>query len=88
MQAAHISTVPSREEPAPHPDNWNTYCANYMLSFEVKLWGLRVRATNTASVPSVLQHFQRVIPHQLDSGPDKVITAAYQVKYNAKKMKK
>ncbi|KAI4828388.1 hypothetical protein KUCAC02_022484 [Chaenocephalus aceratus] len=35
----------------------------------------------------MLQHFQRVIPHQLDSGPDKVITAAYQVKYNAKKMK-
>ncbi|XP_075997619.1 ecotropic viral integration site 5 protein homolog isoform X2 [Genypterus blacodes] len=36
----------------------------------------------------MLQHFQRVIPHQLDSGPDKVIQAAYQVKYNAKKMKK
>uniref|UniRef100_A0A669E039 Ecotropic viral integration site 5 n=1 Tax=Oreochromis niloticus TaxID=8128 RepID=A0A669E039_ORENI len=33
-------------------------------------------------------HFQKVIPHQLDSGPDKVIQAAYQVKYNAKKMKK
>lgn len=37
---------------------------------------------------TVLQHFQKVIPHQLDSGPDKVIQAAYQVKYNAKKMKK
>lgn len=36
----------------------------------------------------VLQHFQKVIPHQLDSGPDKVIQAAYQVKYNGKKMKK
>lgn len=35
-----------------------------------------------------LQHFQKVIPHQFDSGPDKVIQAAYQVKYNAKKMKK
>lgn len=35
-----------------------------------------------------LQHFQKVIPHQLDSGPDKVIQAAYQVKYNGKKMKK
>lgn len=34
------------------------------------------------------QHFQKVIPHQFDSGPDKVIQAAYQVKYNAKKMKK
>ncbi|XP_045063636.1 EVI5-like protein isoform X3 [Coregonus clupeaformis] len=36
----------------------------------------------------MLQHFQRVIPHQLESGPDKVILAAYNVKYNAKKMKK
>lgn len=35
-----------------------------------------------------LQHFQKVIPHQFDSGPDKVIQAAYQVKYNTKKMKK
>uniref|UniRef100_A0A3P8RE16 Rab-GAP TBC domain-containing protein n=1 Tax=Astatotilapia calliptera TaxID=8154 RepID=A0A3P8RE16_ASTCA len=34
------------------------------------------------------EHFQKVIPHQLDSGPDKVIQVAYQVKYNAKKMKK
>uniref|UniRef100_A0A6I8PQ23 Ecotropic viral integration site 5 n=1 Tax=Ornithorhynchus anatinus TaxID=9258 RepID=A0A6I8PQ23_ORNAN len=36
----------------------------------------------------MLQHFQKVIPHQFDSGPDKLIQAAYQVKYNAKKMKK
>ncbi|KAJ8279385.1 hypothetical protein COCON_G00064510 [Conger conger] len=36
----------------------------------------------------MLQHFQKVIPHQLDSGPDRVILIAYQVKYNAKKMKK
>lgn len=34
------------------------------------------------------QHFQKVVPHQLDSGPDRVILTAYQVKYNAKKMKK
>ncbi|MCJ8729703.1 hypothetical protein PDJAM_G00109430 [Pangasius djambal] len=34
------------------------------------------------------EYFQKVIPHQLDSGPDKVIQVAYQVKYNAKKMKK
>lgn len=40
------------------------------------------------SLCPVLQHFQKVIPHQLDSGPDKVIQAAYQVKYNGKKMKK
>ncbi|NWR05957.1 EVI5 protein, partial [Paradoxornis webbianus] len=36
----------------------------------------------------MLQHFQKVIPHQFDSGPDKLIQASYQVKYNAKKMKK
>lgn len=36
----------------------------------------------------MLQHFQKVIPHQFDSGPDKLILAAYQVKYNSKKMKK
>uniref|UniRef100_A0A803K141 Ecotropic viral integration site 5 n=1 Tax=Xenopus tropicalis TaxID=8364 RepID=A0A803K141_XENTR len=36
----------------------------------------------------MLQHFQKVIPHQFDGGPDKLIQAAYQVKYNAKKMKK
>ncbi|XP_077189123.1 ecotropic viral integration site 5 protein homolog isoform X4 [Paroedura picta] len=36
----------------------------------------------------MLQQFQKVIPHQFDSGPDKLIQTAYQVKYNAKKMKK
>ncbi|KAM4721611.1 ecotropic viral integration site 5 protein homolog isoform 2-T2 [Rhinophrynus dorsalis] len=36
----------------------------------------------------MLQQFQKVIPHQFDGGPDKLIQAAYQVKYNAKKMKK
>uniref|UniRef100_W5LH72 Ecotropic viral integration site 5 like n=1 Tax=Astyanax mexicanus TaxID=7994 RepID=W5LH72_ASTMX len=34
------------------------------------------------------QHFQKVIPHQFDSCPDKLIFRAYQVKYNPKKMKK
>uniref|UniRef100_A0A4X2JVR3 Ecotropic viral integration site 5 n=1 Tax=Vombatus ursinus TaxID=29139 RepID=A0A4X2JVR3_VOMUR len=34
------------------------------------------------------EHFQKVIPHQFDSGPDKLIQASYQVKYNTKKMKK
>lgn len=34
------------------------------------------------------EHFQKVIPHQFDGGPDKLIQAAYQVKYNSKKMKK
>nr|XP_036853974.1 ecotropic viral integration site 5 protein homolog isoform X6 [Manis javanica] len=36
----------------------------------------------------MLQHFQKVIPHQFDGGPDKLVQAAYQVKYNSKKMKK
>lgn len=35
-----------------------------------------------------LQYFQRVIPHQFDSCPDKLVLKAYQVKYNPKKMKR
>ncbi|XP_031417978.1 EVI5-like protein isoform X2 [Clupea harengus] len=34
------------------------------------------------------QHFQKVIPHQFDSCPDKLILRAYQIKYIPKKMKK
>ncbi|XP_051776638.1 EVI5-like protein isoform X1 [Erpetoichthys calabaricus] len=34
------------------------------------------------------QHFQKVIPHQFDSCPDKLVLKAYQVKYNPKKMKR
>uniref|UniRef100_A0A674N4N1 Ecotropic viral integration site 5 like n=1 Tax=Takifugu rubripes TaxID=31033 RepID=A0A674N4N1_TAKRU len=34
------------------------------------------------------QHFQKVIPHQFDSCPDKLILRAYQIKYNPKRMKK
>ncbi|XP_074835677.1 EVI5-like protein isoform X2 [Carettochelys insculpta] len=33
-------------------------------------------------------YFQKVIPHQFDSCPDKLILKAYQVKYNPKKMKR
>uniref|UniRef100_A0A6Q2ZPZ0 Rab-GAP TBC domain-containing protein n=1 Tax=Esox lucius TaxID=8010 RepID=A0A6Q2ZPZ0_ESOLU len=55
--------------------------------------GLAILQMNQAELiqldmEGMLQHFQRVIPHQLESGPDKVILAAYNVKYNAKKMKK
>ncbi|NWW46748.1 EVI5 protein, partial [Pedionomus torquatus] len=55
--------------------------------------GLAVLQTNQAELlqldmEGMLQHFQKVIPHQFDSGPDKLIQASYQVKYNAKKMKK
>ncbi|XP_029440600.1 EVI5-like protein isoform X2 [Rhinatrema bivittatum] len=34
------------------------------------------------------QYFQKVIPNQFDSCPDKLILKAYQVKYNPKKMKR
>ncbi|XP_053149773.1 EVI5-like protein isoform X3 [Hemicordylus capensis] len=34
------------------------------------------------------QYFQKVIPHQFDSCPDKLVFKAYQVKYNPKKMKR
>nr|XP_008102830.2 PREDICTED: EVI5-like protein isoform X1 [Anolis carolinensis] len=34
------------------------------------------------------QYFQKVIPHQFDSCPDKLILKAYQIKYNPKKMKR
>lgn len=34
------------------------------------------------------QYFQRVIPHQFDSCPDKLVLKAYQVKYNPKRMKR
>uniref|UniRef100_A0A8C7N820 Ecotropic viral integration site 5 n=1 Tax=Oncorhynchus kisutch TaxID=8019 RepID=A0A8C7N820_ONCKI len=55
--------------------------------------GLAILQMNQAELiqldmEGMLQYFQRVIPHQLESGPDKVILAAYNVKYNAKKMKK
>ncbi|KAM5256978.1 ecotropic viral integration site 5 protein homolog isoform 2-T2 [Ctenodactylus gundi] len=55
--------------------------------------GLAVLQMNQAELmqldmEGMLQHFQKVIPHQFDGGPDKLIQAAYQVKYNSKKMKK
>ncbi|XP_073175180.1 EVI5-like protein isoform X11 [Lepidochelys kempii] len=37
---------------------------------------------------NVMKYFQKVIPHQFDSCPDKLILKAYQVKYNPKKMKR
>ncbi|NWY08263.1 EVI5L protein, partial [Nothoprocta ornata] len=37
---------------------------------------------------NVMKFFQKVIPHQFDSCPDKLILKAYQVKYNPKKMKR
>nr|XP_046248342.1 EVI5-like protein isoform X1 [Scatophagus argus] len=65
-------------------------CEGLEIVFRV---GLAILQMNHAELiqldmEGMLQHFQKVIPHQLDSGPDKVIQTAYQVKYNAKKMKK
>ncbi|XP_022076087.2 ecotropic viral integration site 5 protein homolog isoform X3 [Acanthochromis polyacanthus] len=65
-------------------------CEGLEIVFRV---GLAILQMNQAELiqldmEGMLQHFQKVIPHQLDSGPDKVIQTAYQVKYNAKKMKK
>ncbi|XP_054645667.1 ecotropic viral integration site 5 protein homolog isoform X4 [Dunckerocampus dactyliophorus] len=65
-------------------------CEGLEIVFRV---GLAILQMNQAELiqldmEGMLQHFQRVIPRQMDSGPDKVIQAAYQVKYNAKKMKK
>ncbi|XP_059839893.1 EVI5-like protein isoform X1 [Hypanus sabinus] len=55
--------------------------------------GLAILQSNQAELmqldmEGMLQHFQKTIPHQFDSGPDKLIQTAYQIKYNAKKMKK
>ncbi|XP_071343365.1 ecotropic viral integration site 5 protein homolog isoform X5 [Trachinotus anak] len=65
-------------------------CEGLEIVFRV---GLAILQMNQAELiqldmEGMLQHFQKVVPHQFDSGPDKVIQAAYQVKYNAKKMKK
>ncbi|XP_057696603.1 EVI5-like protein isoform X2 [Corythoichthys intestinalis] len=65
-------------------------CEGLEIVFRV---GLAILQMNQAELiqldmEGMLQHFQKVIPRQLDGGPDKVIQAAYQFKYNAKKMKK
>ncbi|XP_053285766.1 ecotropic viral integration site 5 protein homolog isoform X4 [Pleuronectes platessa] len=65
-------------------------CEGLEIVFRVGLAILQMNQTELIQLDmeGMLQHFQRIIPNQLDSGPDKVIQAAYQVKYNAKKMKK
>ncbi|XP_019748690.1 EVI5-like protein isoform X2 [Hippocampus comes] len=65
-------------------------CEGLEIVFRV---GLAILQMNQAELiqldmEGMLQHFQKVIPRQLDTGPDKVIQAAYQFKYNPKKMKK
>uniref|UniRef100_A0A3Q1ATM7 Rab-GAP TBC domain-containing protein n=1 Tax=Amphiprion ocellaris TaxID=80972 RepID=A0A3Q1ATM7_AMPOC len=65
-------------------------CEGLEIVFRVGLAILQMNQTELIQLDmeGMLQHFQKIIPHQLDSGPDKVIQTAYQVKYNAKKMKK
>ncbi|XP_043857456.1 ecotropic viral integration site 5 protein homolog isoform X3 [Dromiciops gliroides] len=60
------------------------------IVFRVGLAVLQMNQTELMQLDmeGMLQHFQKVIPHQFDSGPDKLIQASYQVKYNTKKMKK
>ncbi|XP_051563183.1 EVI5-like protein isoform X1 [Myxocyprinus asiaticus] len=65
-------------------------CEGLEIVFRV---GMAILQMNQAELmqldmEGMLQYFQKAIPPQLDSGPDKVIQAAYQVRYNAKKMKK
>ncbi|XP_028299498.1 ecotropic viral integration site 5 protein homolog isoform X5 [Gouania willdenowi] len=65
-------------------------CEGLEIVFRVGLAILQMNQSELIQLDmeGMLQHFQKIIPHQLDSGPEKVIQAAYQVKYNAKKMKK
>ncbi|XP_029355126.1 ecotropic viral integration site 5 protein homolog isoform X5 [Echeneis naucrates] len=65
-------------------------CEGLEIVFRVGMAILQMNQTELIQLDmeGMLQHFQKVIPHQFGSGPDKVIQAAYQVKYNAKKMKK
>ncbi|KAM8888662.1 ecotropic viral integration site 5 protein homolog isoform 3-T3 [Synchiropus picturatus] len=65
-------------------------CEGLEIVFRVGMAILQMNQTELIQLDmeGMLQHFQRVVPHQFDSGPDKVIQMAYQVKYNAKKMKK
>ncbi|XP_028588604.2 ecotropic viral integration site 5 protein homolog isoform X2 [Podarcis muralis] len=60
------------------------------IVFRVGLALLQMNQTELMQLDmeGMLQHFQKVVPRQFDGGPDKLIQAAYQVKYNAKKMKK
>lgn len=60
------------------------------IVFRVGLTLLQVNQTELMQLDmeGMSQYFQRVIPHQFDSCPDKLILKAYQVKYNPKKMKR
>lgn len=59
-----------------------------MISFEIEAFSSIMSDLLTLILGLILQHFQKMIPHQFDSCPDKLILRAYQVKYNPKRMKK
>ncbi|XP_076779865.1 EVI5-like protein isoform X2 [Arvicanthis niloticus] len=60
------------------------------IVFRVGLALLQVNQTELMQLDmeGMSQYFQRVIPHQFDSCPDKLVLKAYQVKYNPKRMKR
>ncbi|KAG8574449.1 hypothetical protein GDO81_009189 [Engystomops pustulosus] len=71
------------------------YQLEYMLQgleviFRVGMALLTVNQTELMQLDmeGMSQYFQKVIPHQFDSCPDKLILKAYQVKYNPKRMKR
>ncbi|XP_061006456.1 EVI5-like protein isoform X3 [Dama dama] len=62
------------------------YASSWFLTLFLTTFPLPV-ATRVFDI-FMYEYFQRVIPHQFDSCPDKLILKAYQVKYNPKKMKR
>ncbi|XP_045441899.1 EVI5-like protein isoform X6 [Pipistrellus kuhlii] len=62
------------------------YASSWFLTLFLTTFPLPV-ATRVFDI-FMYEYFQKVIPHQFDSCPDKLILKAYQVKYNPKKMKR
>lgn len=62
------------------------YASSWFLTLFLTTFPLPV-ATRVFDI-FMYEYFQRVIPHQFDSCPDKLVLKAYQVKYNPKKMKR
>ncbi|XP_074835680.1 EVI5-like protein isoform X5 [Carettochelys insculpta] len=62
------------------------YSSSWFLTLFLTTFPLPV-ATRVFDI-FMYEYFQKVIPHQFDSCPDKLILKAYQVKYNPKKMKR
>uniref|UniRef100_A0A7N4PFE2 Ecotropic viral integration site 5 like n=1 Tax=Sarcophilus harrisii TaxID=9305 RepID=A0A7N4PFE2_SARHA len=62
------------------------YASSWFLTLFLTTFPLPI-ATRVFDI-FMYEYFQKVIPHQFDSCPDKLILKAYQVKYNPKKMKR